>query len=84
MENSDHMKQIGAISGIDLIFENKSIMSEVDWKSKVGCFLSSRFKCFFYTSPRLQVDLGSLWYQEGSDWRTKVAPSATYSGSLDK
>ena len=49
-ENSDHLKQIGATSGIDLIFENKSIMSEVDGKSKVVCFLPSRVKSF-----RIQV-----------------------------
>jgi len=30
MENSDPMKQIEATSGIDLIFENKSIISEVN------------------------------------------------------
>jgi len=50
MENSDHMKQIGATSGIDLIFENKSIMSEVDWKLKVGCFFAKSSQVVLDTS----------------------------------
>jgi len=41
------MKQIGATSGIDSIFENKNIMSEVDWKPRVGWFLPSRVKSFW-------------------------------------
>ena len=49
MENSNrqHMNQIRETSGLELILENKGIESEVDWKSKVGWFLtkvqSSRF-----------------------------------------
>jgi len=43
MENSDHMKQIEETSGIELIFENKSIVSEVDWKSKVCFFVPKSF-----------------------------------------
>ena len=65
MENSDHMKQIGATSGIDLIFENKSIMSEVNWKSvetdwKSDVFRqveSSRFRYKSSTSSRFWVTL---------------------------
>ena len=72
MENSDHMKQIEETSGIELIFENKSIVSEVDWKSKVGYFFPSRLD----TSRRLDVDFGSLWYQVGSHWHTKVSPTS--------
>jgi len=75
MEHSDHMKQIRATLGIYLIFENKSIMSEVDWKPKVGCFLPRQV---LDTSRRLQVDLGSLWYQVGLDWHTKVAPKSIW------
>ena len=63
MENSDHMKQIGDTSEIELIFENKSIVSEVDWKPKVGCFLSSRVKSFGYNSSTL------------SRFRVTLAPS---------
>ena len=40
MENGDHMKQIGATSGIDLTFENRSIATEVDCKQKVSCFFA--------------------------------------------
>jgi len=32
MENSGHMKQISMTSGIELVFENKSMTSKVDWK----------------------------------------------------
>jgi len=47
MENSDHMNQIGGTSGIKLIIENKGIESEVDWKSKVGCFFGQVESCRF-------------------------------------
>src|SRR6218665_322049 len=82
MENSDHVKQIGAALGIDLIFENKSIMSQVDWKSKVGCFSAKSSQVVWDTSHRLQADLGSLSYQEGSDWHTIVAPLSRYGYSI--
>jgi len=49
-------------------------MSEVDLKSKVGCFLPKSPQVVLGTSRRLEVDLGSLLYQVGSDWHTKVAP----------
>jgi len=49
-------------------------MLEVDWKSKVGCLLPSRVKGVLVTSRRLEVDLGSVWYQVRSDWHTKVTP----------
>jgi len=75
MEDSDHMNQIGETSGIELIFENKGIESEVDWKSKFGFFPS---QVVLDTSRRLEVDLGSLWYQVGSNWHTKVAPTSSH------
>src|SRR6218665_2865100 len=49
-------------------------MSEVDLKSKVGCFLPKSPQVVLGTSRRLEVDLGSLLYQVGSDWHTKVTP----------
>ena len=41
MQNSDHMKQIGKTSWIELFVENKSIVSEVDLTSKAGWFSKS-------------------------------------------
>jgi len=38
-------------------------MSEVDLKSKVGCFLPKSSQVVLGTSRRLEVDLGSLLYQ---------------------
>ena len=57
MENSDPMNQIEETSGIELIFENKGVESEDDWKSKVCCFLPSRVKSFWTQV----VDLTSIW-----------------------
>jgi len=83
IEKSDHKKQIGETSGIELIFENKSIMSEVDWKSKV--FLPSRVKSFLIQV----VDLKAIWGHfgtfgtvvpslVGSDWHTKITPTSIH------
>src|SRR6218665_96370 len=59
--------------------ENKQqTVSEVDLKSKVGCFLPKSPQVILGTSCRLEVDLGSLLYQVGSDWHTKVAPRSTH------
>ena len=55
----------------------QSAMSEVDLKSKVGCSLPKSPQVVLGTSRRLEVDLGSLLYQVGSDWHTKVAPRST-------
>src|SRR6218665_2906495 len=49
-------------------------MSEVDLKSKVGSFLPKLPQVVLGTSRRLEVDLGSLLNQVGSDWHTKVPP----------
>src|SRR6218665_310590 len=49
-------------------------MSEVDLKSKVGYFLPKSPQVVLGTSRRLEVDFGSLLYQVGSDWQTKVIP----------
>ena len=57
--------------------KQQSAMSEVDLKSKVGCFLPKSPQVVLGTSRRLEVDLGSLLYQVGSDWHTKVAPRST-------
>ena len=54
--------------------EDKQVSCEVDFKSKVGCFLPKSPKVVLGKSRRLEVDLGSLLYQVGSDWHTKVAP----------
>jgi len=48
-------------------------MSQVDLKSKVGCFLPKSSQVVLGTSRRLEVDLGSVLYQVESDWHTKVA-----------
>jgi len=50
-------------------------MSEVDLKSKVGCFWLKSPQVVLCTSR--EVDLGSLLYQVGSDWHTKVGPRST-------
>ena len=63
MENSDPMNQIGETSGIELIFENKGVESEVDWKSSL-LFLPSRVKSFWTQV----VDLKSIWGQFGTKW----------------
>jgi len=52
-------------------------MSEVDWKPKVDCFFAKSSQVVSDISRRLQVDLGSLWCQVGSDWHTKVAPTSS-------
>ena len=57
MENNDHIKKIGATSGIDLIFENKNIMSEVDWKPKVGWPFAKSSQVVLDTSRRLGITL---------------------------
>src|SRR6218665_3516419 len=54
--------------------KQQSAMSEVDLKSKVGWFLPKSPQVVLGTSHRLKVDLGSLLYQVGSDWHTKVTP----------
>ena len=69
MENSDHVNQIRETSGIALVFENKGIVSEVDWKSKVGClFVNSsqvvlnanrRFECKSSTLSRFWDNFGT-------------------------
>jgi len=46
-------------------------------KSKVGCFLSKSPQVVLGTSRRLEVDLGSLLYQVGSDWHSKVTPRSS-------
>ena len=56
--------------------------SEVDLKSKVGCFLPKSPQVVLGTRRRLKVDLGSLLYQVGSDWHTKVAPRSTITVNL--
>ena len=43
-------------------------------KSKVGCLLPKSPQVVLGTSRRLEVDLGSHFYQVGSDSYTKVAP----------
>src|SRR6218665_3606783 len=70
MENSDHLKQIGEISGIELLLENKSIVLEVDSKSKVCCFLPSRVMsfCIIVVDLKSIWGLAPLWHQAGSDW----------------
>src|SRR6218665_4123087 len=78
MEHSDHMKQIRATLGIYLIFENKSIMSEVDWKPKVGCFLRSRVKSFCIGLQVVDCKLilghfGTKWGRIGTpNWLPRV------------
>ena len=57
--------------------KQQSAMSEVDLKSKVGFFLPKSPQVVLGTSRRLEVDLGPLFYQVGSDWCTKVAPRST-------
>ena len=59
--------------------KQQSAMSEVDFKSKVGCFLPKSPQAVLGTSRQLEVDLGSLLYRVGSDWHTKVhvAPRST-------
>src|SRR6218665_842443 len=56
--------------------KQQSAMSEVDLKSKVGCFLLKSPQLVLGTSRRLEVDLGSLLYQVGSDWHIKVTPTS--------
>src|SRR6218665_4209244 len=72
--------------GAIIIKEDKQqrAMSEVDLKSKVGCFLPKSPQVVLSTSRRLEVDLGSLLYQVGSDWHTKVAPRSTRRESQTK
>jgi len=43
--------------------KQQSVMSEVDLKSKVGCFFPKSAQVVLGTSRRLKVDLGSLLYQ---------------------
>src|SRR6218665_1853074 len=62
--------------------KQQSAMSEVDLKSKVGCFLPKSPQVVLGTSRRLEVDLGSLLYQVGSDWHTKVAPRSSSAKSF--
>jgi len=47
-------------------------------KSKVGCFLPKSPQVVLGSSRRLEVDLGSLVYQVGSDWNTKVTPRSNH------
>jgi len=47
-------------------------------KSKVGCFLPKSPQVVLGTSRRLEVDLGSLLNQVGSDWHTKVIPRSRH------
>jgi len=49
--------------------KQQSAISEVDLKSKVGCFLPKSSKVVLITSRRLEVDLGSVLYEVGSDWQ---------------
>src|SRR6218665_1436337 len=58
-------------------------MSEVDLKSKVGCFLPKSPHVVLGTSRRLEVDLGSLLYQVGSDWHSKVTPRSNSDSQTD-
>ena len=58
--------------------KQESAMSEVDLKSKVGCFLPKSPQVILGTSRRLEVDLGSLLYQVGTDWHTKVTPRSNF------
>ena len=51
-------------------------MLEVDLKSKVGWFFAKSNQVVLVPSRRLQVDLGSIWDQVGSDWHTKVTPTS--------
>ena len=46
--------------------KQQSAMSEVDLKSKFGCFLPKSPQVVLGTSRRLEVDLGSLLYQVAS------------------
>ena len=62
--------------------KQQSAMYEVDLKSKVGCFLPKSPQVVLGTSRRLEVDLGSLLYQVGSDWHTKVAPRSSYAAQF--
>ena len=83
------MKQIWETSGIELIFENKSIAPKSGLEIKNGrkCTVSFRWlypkrlflpsQVVLNTSRRREVDLGSLWYQVGSDWHTKVTPASS-------
>src|SRR6218665_1310953 len=64
--------------------KQQSAMSEVDLKSKVGCFLLKSPQVVLGTSRRLEVDLGSLLYQVGSDWHIKVTPRSTYDNRYSK
>ena len=52
-------------------------MKEVELKCKVGCFLSKSPQVVLGTSRLLLADLGSLLYQVGSNWHTKVSPRST-------
>jgi len=57
----------------------QSAMSEVDLKSNVGCFFPKSPQVVLGASRRLEVDLGSLLYEVGSDWHTKVTPRSNNS-----
>ena len=58
-----------------------SFMPEVDWKSKVSCFFPKSSQVVLLKSGRLQVDLGSVWNQVGSDLHTKVTLTSEGGGS---
>ena len=45
--------------------KQQSVLSEVDLKSKVGCFLPKSPQVVLGTSRRLEVDLGSLFLPSG-------------------
>ena len=79
--SNDYTNLILTLRPHDTIIINEDIqqsaMSEVNLKSKVGCFLPKSPQVVSGTSSRLEVDLESLLYQVGSDWHIKVAPRST-------
>src|SRR6218665_3181864 len=63
--------------------DKQNAMSGVDLKSKVDCFLPKPPQVVLGTSRRLEVDLGSLLYQVGLNWHTKVTPRSTHAHNYD-
>ena len=55
----------------------RSFISEVDFKSKVGCFGAKSSQVVLVTSRRLQVDFKSFYGQVESDLLTEVTPRST-------
>ena len=61
-------------SGIGLVFKNKFMTQKSTGNQKSAVFC----QVVLDTSRRLEVDLGSLWYEVGSVWHTKVTSTSKY------